>query len=130
MLFCPLQPDLLLPWPVSSQLGHTFAVLQRANSRLDFYSAYRAFSWAVPPLLSQSSKGFFLLLISVYVPEVYVVWGLVGAAGCFSWKKPQWSAGCPHCTSSWNIPLLEITLCFLKTWNQPSSTKQPDNYNW
>lgn len=124
-LLCSHQPDLLLPGPVSSQVGHVFTPLQQANSRLVFCKSHGAFSWAAPSLLSQISEGCFLLLSFIYVSEVCVVWGLVWAAGCFSWKKPWCSAGCPRCAVLGNIPSLETTLCFSKAWSQPSSTKQP-----
>lgn len=54
--------------------------------------------WCLPPGCSfpcfpQISEGFFLLLVFIYVSEVYVFWRSVWAAGRFSWKKMWWSQG-------------------------------------
>ena len=87
-LLCSSQPNLLLTGTVSSHLLW-------CNEQIA--AGWTSSSPGVPSaglllsLLSQISEGFFLLLIFIYVPEVYVVWGLVWAAGCFSWKKPWWS---------------------------------------
>lgn len=105
-----------------------FTLVQGTNSRLDFFKRCDAFHWAAPlPAFPRFPEASFSCLFFIYVSEVYIVWHLLWAAGCFSWKKNvvEPSAGCPHRAVSWKFPLLEITLCCSKAWSQPSGTKQP-----
>lgn len=82
MLLCSSQPNHLLPGTVSS---HLFQCSEQI-------AGWTSSSPVVPSaglllsLLSQISEVFSLLLVFMYVSEVCVVWGLVWAAVCFSWK--------------------------------------------
>lgn len=59
-------------------------------------------------LLSLLSSNFrrFLAPVFIYVSEVYIVWRLVWAAGCSSWKKVWWS----QCRMSSQSCFVEISL--------------------